>query len=301
VTYRLNHLTSYHYSQPVMLSHHVARLTPRVTPVQIPHSGEIVVEPRPAVRETRLDYFGNENTFFVVQESHQHLRVETSCEVTVAPHPSPDPAKTPAWEGVRDGLSQDLTASGLRAYEMAFDSPCVPTGEELGDYARPSFPANRPILEATLDLTSRIYRDFTFDTRATTVSTPLQSVMMSRRGVCQDFAHLQIGCLRSLGLSARYVSGYVQTIPPAGQTRLTGADASHAWLAVWCPGHGWFEVDPTNNQAVTAQHVTLAWGRDFSDVSPLRGVIIGGGQHGLTVRVEMTPVVAVEAEPVGVS
>jgi transglutaminase-like putative cysteine protease len=160
----------------------------------------------------------------------------------------------------------------------------------LRRYAAASFPAGRPTLEALLDLTQRIYRDFTYDPRATTVSTPLNQVWRTRRGVCQDFAHFQIGCLRALGLPARYVSGYLVTKPPPGKPRLVGADASHAWVALYCPGVGWIDADPTNNVLPAEHHITVAYGRDFSDVSPVKGVILGGGHHTLSVAVDVTPV-----------
>jgi len=162
----------------------------------------------------------------------------------------------------------------------------------LAEYTAPSFTKERPLLEAVADLTGRIHRDFTFDRTATTVATPLQTVFRTRRGVCQDFAHLEIACLRSLGLAARYVSGYLESVPPPDQPRLTGADASHAWVSVFCPPVGWVDVDPTNDVLADERHVTVAWGRDYGDVSPLRGVILGGGQHALHVGVSVVPVTA---------
>jgi transglutaminase-like putative cysteine protease len=181
----------------------------------------------------------------------------------------------------------DLSPSVLDAGEFTFDSPLVPLDTPFTDYARESFPPGRNLLAAVLDLTARIHRDFKFDPTATTVATPLARVLEQRRGVCQDFAHLQIACLRSLGLPARYVSGYLETVPPAGQAKLLGADASHAWVSFFCPGLGWIDVDPTNNLFPSMQHITLGWGRDYGDVSPIRGVLVGGEEHTLTVSVDV--------------
>jgi len=181
----------------------------------------------------------------------------------------------------------DLSPSVLDAGEFAFDSPLVPLDTPFTDYARESFPPGRNLLAAVLELTARIHRDFKFDPTATTVATPLARVLEQRRGVCQDFAHLQIACLRSLGLPARYVSGYLETVPPPGQAKLLGADASHAWVSFFCPGLGWIDVDPTNNLLPSMQHITLGWGRDYGDVSPIRGVLVGGEEHTLTVSVDV--------------
>jgi transglutaminase-like putative cysteine protease len=175
----------------------------------------------------------------------------------------------------------------LEALEFLFDSALIPAGAELAAYARAAFPPGRPLLDAVLELTRRIHEDFTFDPEATTIATPLADVFTSRRGVCQDFARLEIACLRSLGLPARYVSGYLETVPPPGRSRLLGADASHAWLAVYCPESGWIHVDPTNNLLPSCTHVTVAWGRDYNDVSPIHGVILGGGKHTLRVNVDV--------------
>ena len=190
-------------------------------------------------------------------------------------------------EQVREFSRGYQQGAALEASEFLYDSPLIRVEDEFGDYAAVSFKKNRPILDAVLHLTERIYEDFTFDQDATTVSTPVQSVLKRRRGVCQDFAHLQIACLRSLGLPARYVSGYVETLPSPGQEKMIGADASHAWVSFYCHGLGWIDVDPTNNLIVSDQHVTLGWGRDYSDVSPVRGVILGSGEHTVSVAVDV--------------
>jgi transglutaminase-like putative cysteine protease len=179
--------------------------------------------------------------------------------------------------------------AALEAAEFLFDSPLIKSNDDFADYSRPSFPKGRPILEAVQDLSERIHKDFKFDPSATDVSTPVTQVLKDRRGVCQDFAHLQIACLRSIGLPARYVSGYLNTIPPPGQPKLAGADASHAWVSFYCDAHGWIDIDPTNNQIPNLQHITVGWGRDYSDVSPVRGVVLGSAGHALKVSVDVRP------------
>jgi transglutaminase-like putative cysteine protease len=207
--------------------------------------------------------------------------------VDVHPERGPDPKATPPWEHALHVLRQERDPETLDAYQYAFDSPYIRLGADLAAYAAPSFPTGRPLLDAALDLTRRIHADYRYDPTATTTATPLEKVMELRRGVCQDFAHLQIGCLRSLGLAARYVSGYLLTNPPPGRPRLVGADASHAWLSVYCPGSGWIDLDPTNNQIPHDNHILVAWGRDYEDVSPVNGVVLGGGKHYVTVAVDV--------------
>jgi transglutaminase-like putative cysteine protease len=211
---------------------------------------------------------------------HPHLTVTARSVVDVTAQEVP--RTSPAWDVVRDGLGDDR----LEPYEFSLDSPLISSRPALADYTAASFPKGRPLMEAVADLTARIHRDFTFDRTATTVATPLDVVFRNRRGVCQDFAHLEIACLRSFDLAARYVSGYLESSPPPNQPRLTGADASHAWVSVYSPGEGWI-VDPTNNLIPANRHVTLAWGRDYSDVSPIRGVILGGGDHRWRVAVDV--------------
>ena len=206
----------------------------------------------------------------------------------VQPYCSPNFQQSPAWEDVRDQLRSDRYPEFLEAYQYVFDSPYVRAGSDLAEYALPSFAPRRPLLEAVLDLTQRIHAEFRYDPHATTLSTTLKELLATRRGVCQDFAHLQIGCLRALGLAACYISGYLLTQPQPGQNRLIGTDASHAWLSVFCPGSGWVDIDPTNNTIPSEQHILLAWGRDYDDVSPIKGVILGGGEHTVRVAVDVT-------------
>jgi transglutaminase-like putative cysteine protease len=233
-----------------------------------------------------VDYFGNPMTFFATQSAHKRLSVQARSTVEVNLLPQPVLSSAPAWE-----RAADRTSMPLDAIECVLDPAPPRLRAALAAYTRASFRAERPLLEAVADLTARIHAEFTYDRGATTVATPLAQVFSSRRGVCQDFARLEVACLRSLGLAARYVSGYLETTPPAGVSRLIGADASHAWLAVHAPGLGWVDVDPTNNLFPSDRHITLAWGRDYSDVSPIRGVILGGGEHSLRVSVDVSRVV----------
>jgi transglutaminase-like putative cysteine protease len=287
MNYRVTHTTTYAYSEPVTLSHDLVHITPRDGPRQSCRQHQLLVTPHPAVTKGRTDFFGNHVTLFTIQEPHQKLTVTAHSVVQVMPTAAPELAATPPWEQVRETLAADRSRQGLETYQFAFESPYIKTSRELADYTAPSFNPGCPMLEAVSDLTRRIHHDFRYDHTATTVATPLDDVFRLRRGVCQDFAHLQIGCLRSMGLAARYVSGYLLTHPPPGQQRLVGADASHAWLAVYCPGAGWIDFDPTNNQIPSEKHITLAWGRDYEDVSPIKGVILGGGNHSVGVSVDV--------------
>ncbi len=285
--FEVAHTTVYDYHAPVPVSHHLMRLTPRALPRQRVLEHNIEVDPRPAVTNSRIDYFGNDTTFATIERTHRRLRVTSRSRVAISPAFIPDAGETPGWETVRGLCRTDRTASVLEATEFTFASPAVPVDASFSEYAAPSFEPNRPILDAVTDLTARIHREFKFDATATNVSTPLAEVLANRRGVCQDFAHLQIACLRALGLPARYVSGYLETLPPPGQEKLVGSDASHAWISFFCPGIGWIDVDPTNNLFPSMQHITLGWGRDYTDVGPVRGVILGAGKHDLKVAVDV--------------
>jgi len=243
------------------------------------------VDPQPVVEDERVDYFGNGASYFAIGVPHNRLVVTARSQVRVSAPPLPE--RTPAWEQVRDRCASDKLTEDSTAGEFRFDSTYITRQPAYAEYAAASFAKGRPLLEGVRDFTARIFRDFKFDPRATTVATPLDEVLKKRRGVCQDFAHLAIAGLRSLGLPARYVSGYLETLPPPGKARLVGADASHAWVSVWCPGHGWIDADPTNNLLPGDRHITVAWGRDFSDVSPLRGVVVGGGGSTLGVSVDV--------------
>ncbi len=287
--YHLTHETRYDYDTAVSVSHHILRLTPRPLPWQRVSHHSIAIDPAPALNRPQEDYFGNPIAFVTLETPHAELRVTSRSLMEVDPPPSVEPENTPAWEQIR-GLSRGdaWTAAGAHA-QFAFPSPLVPRQAGFEDYARPSFAPSRPVLAATVDLMARIHEDFAFDPKATTVATPLEQVFRKRRGVCQDFAHFHIACLRAMGLPARYVSGYLETLPPPGKPKLVGADASHAWISLWCGNEtGWVDLDPTNNLFPGDRHITLGWGRDFGDVSPIRGVIVGGGRHQLRVAVDVT-------------
>ena len=288
--YRVTHETTYDYPYDVSISHNLAHLKARDCPGQTSLGHELHFSVPPAVFGSQVDYFGNPVTYFTVQEPHKKLKVSAINVVDIRPVIAPLASTTPPWDQVRDGLQFARDLESVDACQFTFDSPYIKTDEALRTYADPSFRPGRPILEGLLDLTQRIHADFKFDPTATTTATPLTEVLRLRRGVCQDFAHLEIGCLRSIGLAARYVSGYLETDPPPGRARLVGADASHAWVSVFCPGHGWIDVDPTNNQIPGERHIVLAWGRDYDDVSPLKGVILGGGGHQLKVAVDVEPI-----------
>jgi transglutaminase-like putative cysteine protease len=297
--YRVIHTTTYEYTEPVSLCQNVAHLTPREGPGQTCLESSLAIHPVPAVVVERVDYFGNPSTFFAVQEPHRELKLTAVHRVEVVPRLEPDPSQTPPWEQVRDLLSVDRSREVLDASQFVGGSRYVKATAELAEYARSSFGEGRRILEALLDLTARIHADFEYDPQSTTVATALSEVFAQRCGVCQDFAHLQIACLRSIGLAARYVSGYLSTEPPPGCVPLIGADATHAWLSVFCPGLGWIDLDPTNNQIPSEGHILLAWGRDYDDVSPVKGVVLGGGHHSVDVAVLVERLT--EVEPVGIA
>ena len=305
--YKINHRTTYTYSSEVAVGDHVACLRPRSFGSNELLSNVLLIAPTPAVVTERTDYFGNALSFFTVQEPHRTLVVESRSEVLVQPKSAAaggkrdapveevgeaEPGVSPAWEASTAELAAGHVPEELEACQFRFASPRIRLRAELAAYAQMSFTPGRPMREALLDFNTRIYRDFKFDSKVTNVRTPTEEVFAKRHGVCQDFAHVGIACLRSIGLAARYVSGYLRTYPPPGRPRLVGADASHAWLSVYCRGVGWMDVDPTNNVAPTDGHVTVAWGRDYGDVSPLRGLILGGGGHDLKVEVDMEPIEA---------
>jgi transglutaminase-like putative cysteine protease len=287
--YRVVHITTYRYGEQVSVSHNQLHLAPGSNGRQRCEDFVLEISPRPAVIHRRDDWFGNRVDSFTVQDPHRELVVKATSTVEVEPSFGLDPSVTPPWEEVRDALSLPR-GDDVAASEFACPSPLVPSDARYATWAAADFTAYRPLLDAALALTMRIHREFTYDAEATAVDTPLAEAFASRRGVCQDFAHLGIACLRSLGLAARYVSGYLETDPPPGQAKLVGADASHAWLSLYCPGIGWIGLDPTNGCVVGDRHLIVAIGRDFSDVSPVRGVILGGGAHQVAVSVDVARV-----------
>jgi transglutaminase-like putative cysteine protease len=289
-SYRIEHTTRYVYTSPVTMSQHMAFLQPRELPYQHVRAHELRIEPAPATLGSRSDYFGNQVYQFQVLQPHSTLVVSAESVVDVTSRfERLDTARSPRWDEVSRELTRRASVIPADVVAFAFPSPYLPMSPEAASLARHSFPPGTPMLAGAVDLVHRIHHDFTFDPTATTVTTPLARMIEDGRGVCQDFAHLAVSCLRSLGLAARYVSGYLLTDPPVGQPRLVGADASHAWVSVYCPAHGWVDLDPTNDVIVGERHVTAAWGRDYGDVSPLRGVLLGGAQHALYVSVSVLP------------
>lgn len=288
VLYHVLHETRHQYQRSVTLSQQMLHMTPRMFAHQEVISHQIEVTPAPQDWTEHIDYFGNVCRGFTLGTPHRALIVRGSATVALLRRPDRSTlSSSPAWEDMGGQLRNVLLAREPLKY--MFESPHVLCSSELAQYAMPSFTPRRPLLEAAFDLTERIFQDFEFDDEATTISTPLHEVLTGRRGVCQDFAHLMIGCLRSLGLAARYVSGYILTTPPPGKPRMVGADASHAWVSVYSSNAGWVDFDPTNRRLVQDEHITLGWGRDFSDVTPMRGTVLGGGEQNLDVRVTVTP------------
>ena len=285
--YRITHRTTYKYKHPVSVGSHVACLKPRSLAHQQVLKSELHIEPEPTEVIERLDYFGNTQQFFALQDPHEELVVEARSEVRLCNEAATWMRDSPPWEDALAAFANDHSEAGREAFQFKFESPRIRQRPEFVSFALESFTPRRPIHEALVDLTTRIHNDFQFDTKVTNVRTPIEEVFRKRRGVCQDFAHVQIACLRSMNLAARYVSGYLRTYPPEGKERLVGADASHAWLSAYCPGIGWLDLDPTNDVVPSNDHVTIAWGRDYGDVSPLHGLILGGGGHALNVAVDM--------------
>jgi|SRR5579883_879629 len=292
--YTIHHETEYRYASVVSVSNQLLHLTPQTLPYQRRLRHVLHIEPAPTHRVDQHDCFGNPLTRLEIDTPHRRLLVAAETDVEVQSRDgTADADSSPPWEEVAAGLAFlggcPPSAAVVDANRYRFESPYVRYDTDVAQFARASFPPGRPLLRGCADLMARIHREFRFDAHATQVATPISEVLDKRRGVCQDFAHLMIGALRSLGLAARYVSGYLLTTPPAGRPRLIGADASHAWVSAHCPRHGWVDFDPTNNVQPDLGHITLAHGRDFGDVSPLRGIILGGGEHELDVRVTVTP------------
>jgi transglutaminase-like putative cysteine protease len=285
--YKITHSTRYTYTESVPVCHNLVHLAPRDGRLQHCEQHRLLIHPTPVSRARRLDYFGNQVDYFSIQEAHRGLTVTATSRIRVTPPETVNPADTPPWEAVVAELKQNRSARGLDALQYCFNSPNIRVSPKLAEYAQQSFTEKRPILEAALDLNRRIHADFTYDPKATTVTSRVEQVLQGRRGVCQDFAHLAISCLRSLGLAARYVSGYLETKPPPGKPKLIGADASHAWVSLFVPDAGWVDLDPTNNLIPGESHITVAWGRDYGDVTPVKGVVMGGGAHTLSVKVDV--------------
>lgn len=297
--YTLVHKTTYEYAEPVSVSHHTARLAPSNDGRQRTADFTLEISPKPEGIHTRTDYFGNAVSVFAIRELHRVMAVVASSRVSVPGLNPPVPSLSPPWVQVAGRFCDPVSPRDTAPYEFCLDSPLVRSAQSLAHWARRSFPGETPLLVGVADLMRRLYEEFEFDPVATDVATPLEEVWENRRGVCQDFAHVALGCLRSLGLPARYVSGYLRTLPPPGQKRMQGADASHAWFSVFCPINGWVDFDPTNNLMPADGHITVAVGRDFSDVSPLIGILTGGGEHSVSVAVDVVPLEAAEGSAEG--
>lgn len=280
--FRVEHTTRYRYSTPASLCYNLTHLSPRETRFQRVLDSGIVVEPTPDDRSRRLDEHGNDVEYFTIERPHDGLVVTSRCELRVEPY-DVSPAVHRSWEDTRNAVI-DPTAER----EFLLESPLVPALAELEHYASPSFTPGRSMWDAIRDLTSRLHRDIRFEPGATTVTTPLAEVLEQRRGVCQDIAHAAVGCLRSMGLAARYVSGYIETLPPPGQDKLIGADATHAWCAVRLADGSWLDLDPTNDVVAPEHHLVVAWGRDYGDVVPVKGVVMASeGTMELDVSVDV--------------
>ncbi len=286
--YSITHKTTYDYGDVVPECFNIVRLSPRPIADQVCESHELTIVPEPAERVKRTDFFGNQIEQFSIDSPHSSLTVTARTKLKVTSRVIPAAASSPAWETLV--VPQQQGEIDLLSTQLAFDSMHIRSRPEFGKYAKVSFTHNRPIVEAAIELTSRIHEDFKFDPEATVVSTPVEEVFQKKAGVCQDFAHFQIACLRSLNLPARYVSGYLRTYPPPGKPRLVGADASHAWVGVYCgPEIGWLDFDPTNDVIPSLDHVTIGWGRDYADVCPIQGVFTGGGKTLMSVSVDVEP------------
>ena len=288
--YLVRHRTTYRYLQDVSHSWHLAHLRPRVTPVQAVHDSSITLSLEPASRVAREDYFRNPCEWFSIDQPHTLLEVLAQSRVTVRPAPERTSRDSSPWEEVRVRLENPQDDETRDAVQYLFDSPMTKFRSNIAAYGSVSFPPHRPILAGAMELMNRIHKDFRYDTTVTDVSTPLDRVFEIRAGVCQDLAHVGIASMRAIGLPARYVSGYLLTVPPPGKPRLLGADASHAWFSVWAPPFGWVDLDPTNNVVVGESHVTSSWGRDYGDVAPVAGIILGGHDHVVEVGVDVIPV-----------
>ncbi len=282
--YSVTHITRHTYQSPVSQSLNELRLTPRSLPLQQLRDLEIRVDPEPATLQRRKDYFGNDVIAIEIYEPHRSLVIKTNSVVEV--HISPlESISSVSWEDARELIASHSDDESLAATEFVFDSPFVTSGPEFAEFARPTFKPGRPLIEALKELSHRIYSEFRYQPKSTSIETPLLEVLRKRQGVCQDFAHVMIGALRSLRLAARYTSGYLRSSPGSH-----GAEASHAWVSAFVPGSGWLSFDPTNDVMPSDQHVVLAWGRDYGDVTPVKGIAVGGGSHTIEVEVSVQPV-----------
>lgn len=288
--YDVSHRTIYRYSTPVVQSQHIVHMSPRIVERQRVKGHALLVEPAPTIRTEREDYFGNRVLLFDIEQEHKELIVHARSSIAVtAPGPIDLSVSTP-WDELSRRIADPRSGTDLEVARYTCASKNTRPTHDIAAYAGPSFPLGRPALIGAWDLVQRIYADFKFDPTATDVSTPVTQVLQQRRGVCQDFSHLALACLRAMRLPARYVSGYILTRPPVGTPRLAGADASHAWISVWSPEFGWVDFDPTNGLMPRDEHITIAYGRDYDDVSPISGILLGGSEHSVHVGVDVVPI-----------
>jgi transglutaminase-like putative cysteine protease len=283
----VSHRTLYRYSEPVVHSQHLVHMTPREVPWQSVRHHSLIVEPAPTSRSELVDAFGNTAVLLEIEVPHDELVVHARSTIETSARRLPALEASTPWDGLHTDPDRPLD---VEVVQLTCASRLTMPTLDIADYAHLSFPPGRPVLAGTLDLTRRIFTDFKFDATATDVSTPLTQVFQKRRGVCQDFAHLMLACLRALRIPARYVSGYLLTRPPPGQVKMQGADASHAWVSVWAPETGWVDFDPTNNMVAGDEHIAFAFGRDYDDISPISGILLGGAEHTVSVAVDVTQV-----------
>lgn len=288
--YDVSHRTVYRYSSPVVQSQHIVHMSPRAVERQRVKGHALLIEPAPTIRTEREDYFGNRVVLFDIEQDHAELIVQARSTISVSAPTVIDLSASTPWNELAQRIADPRAGTDLDVARYTCASKNTRPTPDIAAYARQSFPSGRPVLKGAWDLVERIYDDFTFDPTATDLSTPITQVLQQRRGVCQDFSHLALACLRAMRLSARYVSGYILTRPPVGTPRLAGADASHAWISVWSPEFGWVDFDPTNGLMPRDEHITIAYGRDYDDVSPISGILLGGSEHSVSVGVDVVPI-----------
>jgi transglutaminase-like putative cysteine protease len=287
IVYSVRHRTTYRYSRDVGYSRLIAHLVPRATPRQRPLSFDVNVTPWPVQRWQRSDSFGNTTNWFTIDQPHDELNVIAESQVAVDPAPDFAGRASLDWESVRRAFEFPADAQTRDVVQFVFDTPLTATNADVVAYAQESFRRGRPLFDCVLELNARVHADFAYDKEATDTRTTVERVFELRAGVCQDLAHAGLAAVRSMGLAARYVSGYLLTQPAPGHERLLGADASHAWFAVWIPPFGWVDFDPTNDMLPSTEHITVAWGRDYGDVAPIHGIITGGSEHEVEVGVDV--------------
>lgn len=288
--YDISHRTLYRYSHQVVQSQHLVHMSPRAVASQTIRNHSLIIDPAPALRYDGLDSFANPISILDVEVPHKEFVLHARSTIEVEPAPPCDFAKSTPWDELSGVLYEQGKAIDLDIVQFRCPSRLTNPTLDIADFAAQSFPPGRPVLDGTYHLTRRIFTEFKFDPTATDISTPITQVLAQRRGVCQDFAHLSLACLRAMRIPARYVSGYILTHPAPGQEKLQGTDASHAWISVWAPETGWRDFDPTNGIAVSDEHITIAYGRDYNDICPISGVLLGGGEHTVSVGVDVSPV-----------